>query len=251
MKWNTVSSYYQQDIKKSEYVRAAVKTIALMALISYAFYESAIAFLAALPMGVWHMRRWQKECIGQKRQEFQRQFLEAIQSISASLSVGYSLENAMREAKKEMSVLFDGKSAIHREFDYMLRQIHLQIPVEQIMTEWAERVEQEDVKNFAEVLTTAKKSGGNMIEIIRNSISQIRDKLEVKQEIETLLAARKYEFKVMSLIPFGIILYMKLSFGNFMGILYGNILGMAVMSVCLAIYISAYCLGERIVNIEV
>lgn len=223
----------------------------LLAAVSYLFYESLIAFLVLFPFGVWYFLRWEEECIRKKQREFQEQFREAIQSISASMRVGYSVENAIKETKKDLSVLYNENVAIQREFTHMVRQIYLQVPMEQIMEEWADRVQQEDVRNFVNVFVMAKKSGGNMIGIMRNSADQIRDKLEVRSEIETMLAARKYEFKVMSAIPFGMIAYMKVSFSEFMGILYGNLLGIGVMSICLAIYFGAYTLGERIVNIEV
>lgn len=223
----------------------------LLAVVSWLFYESAIAFVALLPVGVWYFLRWEKECIRRKQTEFQEQFREAIQSISASMRVGYSVENAVKETKKDLSVLYNENTSIQREFTNMVRQIYLQVPTEQIMEEWAERMQQEDVRNFVNVFVMAKRSGGNMIGIIRNSADQIRDKLEVRAEIETMLTARKYEFKVMSVIPFGMIAYMKISFSEFMGILYGNWLGIGVMSACLAVYFGAYMLGERIVNIEV
>ena len=132
----------------------------------------------------------------------------------------------------------------------MLRQLYLQIPMEQVLEEWAERVPLDEVRNFVNVFAMAKRSGGNMMAIIRSSISQIRDRMEVQREIETILTARKYEFKVMAVIPFGIIGYMRFSFPEFMGMLYGNPLGVGVMSVCLIIYAGAYWLGENIVNIE-
>lgn len=220
-------------------------------MIAYLFYESVLAFVLLLPVGAWYFLRWEEECIRRKQREFQVQFREAIQSISASMRVGYSVENAMKEAKRDLDLLYQENAAIQREFTLMLRQIYLQVPMEQIMEEWADRVQQEDVRNFSNVFAMAKKSGGNMIGIIRNSADQIRDKLEVREEIETMLAARKYEFKVMSVIPFGMIAYMKISFSEFMGILYGNLLGAGVMSVCLAVYLGAYILGESIVNIEV
>lgn len=222
-----------------------------MTVIAYLFYESVIAFLLLTPVGVWRFLCWEEECIRKKQREFQEQFREAIQSISASMRAGYSVENAMKETKKDLSVLYNENIAIQRELTHMVRQIYLQIPMEQIMEEWADRVCQEDVRNFVNVFVMAKKSGGNMIGIIKSSTDQIRDKLEVRAEIETMLAARKYEFKVMSAIPFGMIGYMKISFPEFMDILYGNPLGIGVMSVCLAVYFGAYVLGERIVNIEV
>ncbi|MDO4313046.1 MAG: type II secretion system F family protein [Eubacteriales bacterium] len=220
-------------------------------MIAYLFYESVIAFLLLTPVGVWRFLCWEEECIRKKQREFQEQFREAIQSISASMRAGYSVENAMKETKKDLSVLYNENIAIQRELTHMVRQIYLQIPMEQIMEEWADRVCQEDVRNFVNVFVMAKKSGGNMIGIIKSSTDQVRDKLEVRAEIETMLAARKYEFKVMSAIPFGMIGYMKISFPEFMDILYGNPLGIGVMSVCLAVYFGAYVLGERIVNIEV
>ena len=189
--------------------------------------------------------------MGKKQREFQDEFREAIQSVSASMRVGYSVENAMKEAKRDLSLLYKEDSAIQREFTHMVRQIYLQVPMEQIMEEWSERVGQEDVRNFVNVFVMAKRSGGNMLGIIKSTTDQIREKLEVRAEIETMLAARKYESKVMSAIPFGMIAYMKISFPEFMGALYGNMLGIGVMSVCLGIYFGAYMLGEKIVNIEV
>ena len=44
---------------------------------------------------------------------------------------------------------------------------------------------------------------------------------------------------------------MKLTFGEFIGILYGNLTGAAVMSLCLLLYIGAYRLGRKIIQIEV
>lgn len=218
---------------------------------AYLFYESWIAFILLTPIGVWYFLHWESERIEKKRQEFLEQFREMIQSLSVSLQVGYSVENALKETKQDLSMLYKEDTAIQRELTYMLRQAYLQMPMEEIMEDWAKRVEQEDVWNFVNVFVMAKKNGGNAIGIIRNTAREIREKLDVQLEIETILAARKYEFKVMAVIPFGMIGYMKVSFPEFMKILYGNLLGTGVMTGCLAMYCSAYILGERIVNIEV
>lgn len=230
---------------------ALMKGVGILALVAFLYYGSIWAFLLFSPFLFWYLKRWEREMEKKKQQEFRRQFQEAIRSLGAALNVGYSLENAMREAKKDLDVLYEEDAMIQREFSYMLRQIYLQIPMEQILEEWAVRTGQEDVRNFVNVFATARRNGGNMVEIIQHSITQIRDKMEVHREIETFLAARKYEFKVMSAIPFCIIAYMKLSFPEFIHILYGNVIGVGVMSLCLAVYAGAYYLGEKIVNIEI
>ena len=109
----------------------------------------------------------------------------------------------------------------------------------------------EDVENFAAVFYTAKRTGGDMNRIIQTSARMLGDKIDVRKEIETTLAAKKAEQMIMSLMPAGIILYLKLTSPGFLSVLYGNFFGMCAMTLCLGIYVLSYWLGRRIVDIEV
>lgn len=71
------------------------------------------------------------------------------------------------------------------------------------------------------------------------------------QEIETCLAGKIMEQKVMSMIPLMILAYMRLTSPEFLEVLYGNITGNIFMGICLAVYAIAYLWGKTIVNIEV
>ena len=79
----------------------------------------------------------------------------------------------------------------------------------------------------------------------------ISEKIDTEKEIQTVIAAKKLEFEIMCAVPFVIIIYMKLTFGDFLSVLYGNPAGAAVMSVCLGVYIAAYRFGRKTVRIEV
>ncbi|MCI8709869.1 MAG: type II secretion system protein F [Dorea sp.] len=186
-----------------------------------------------------------------RKSEFLVQFKEGIQSMAASLRAGYSVENAVKETYRELLRMYEEEEMICKEFAYMVQQIRLRIPAEEVFEELAGRVRLEDVRSFANVFAAAKRNGGDMMEIIKNTANKIGDKIDVKREIDTMLAAKRYEFRVMSVIPYAIIAYMTLSFPEFMGCLYGNVIGMGVMSVCLGIYMAAYALGAGMVEIEV
>ena len=194
---------------------------------------------------------WQQEQCRRKEQEFRGQFKESIRALAAALNVGYSVENALREAAVEMRALYKKDSRIRREYDRMIYQMDMNRTAEQVMGDFAERVEQEDVIGFTAVFTAAKRTGGDSIQIIRNAVKDISEKMEVENEIDTLLSAKKLEFRIMCVIPMGIILYMKLAFPEFMQVLYGNLFGGAVMSMCLGIYLAAWRIGKAIVEIEV
>ena len=66
-----------------------------------------------------------------------------------------------------------------------------------------------------------------------------------------MIAARKYEQKLMSFMPAGIILYLRLTFQGFIDRMYGNLSGVAVMTVCLAIYAGALWIGKKMTDIRV
>jgi tight adherence protein B len=73
----------------------------------------------------------------------------------------------------------------------------------------------------------------------------------VRQEIATGLAEKRLELRVMTVMPLGILGYIRLSSPEFMNPLYHNVLGYGVMSACLAVYALCIYFGKRIVEIEI
>lgn len=251
MRYRTKKSYWQQDIRKSEYARACLQGILLISVVSYLFYGTILGAILLSPYLIRYLKSWEKQIIQKKKQSFQLQFKEAIQSLSAALNVGYSVENAMRETWKDLRLLYKRDEMILRECRYMIRQLEMNVTVEAILKAFAARTEDEEVRIFVDVFSMAKRSGGDMIGIIRNAVYQIGEKIDVKREIDTMMAAKKLEFKIMSAVPFAMICYIKISFPEFVDVLYGNVLGVIIMTICLIVYVTAFEFGKKIVEIEV
>ena len=154
---------------------------------------------------------------------FERQFQDALQSLEAQLNVGYSMENAIKEVQRDLQIMYDRHTLIVREFTYMVRQLNLNVTAEAAWKDFAARVALPEVDTFVTVFSLAKRSGGDSILIIKNAVRQLGDKAEVKREIDTVIAAKKMEFQIMSVIPLGIIGYMRLSFPEFMAGVYGKL----------------------------
>lgn len=244
-------SYWQQAIRAKDYWKAILIGVGMLIGISYLFYESWIAFLFLSPLLVVWMKLWEKEFILKMQSRFQIQFKDAIQSAMSSMSVGYSAENAWKEAEKEVKVICGEKEVISREFGQMRRQLEMNVPLETILAEFAERTGDEEVQNFATAFVMARKSGGNLINIMRTAGARIIEKIETKREMEMTIASKKLEFRVMSMIPFGMIFFMKISFGEFFDILYGNAIGGIIMTGCLALYTVGFWLGQKMIRFEV
>ena len=189
-----------QDIKKTEYIFLAVKSIAVILLITYVFYESFLPIFFMIPIWVIYARDGLRDLCRKKEKEFRVQFSNAIQAMGAALKAGYSVENAIREAEKDLAPMYEENVRIRKEFRKMVHQLDMKMPAVSVMEQFSERMKQEDTEDFVTVFSSAKMSGGDSISIIRNAIKIISGKIDTEQEIQTMFASKKLEFEIMCFI---------------------------------------------------
>ena len=108
----------------------------------------------------------------------------------------------------------------------------------------------EEIRDFTEVFATARHLGGNLKEMIQRTADLTGQRMETQRDIATMLASRKYEQKVMMLIPFLLYGYMQVSSKGFFDGLYHNPAGIAIMTVCLGLYLASWVLAEKIMDIR-
>lgn len=223
----------------------------LDACVSYLFFCSAIAFLLLFPGAALFFHEQRKVLLRKRRKEISQQFLDGIQLMLAALQAGYSPENAIGEAAAELRKIYPSDAVIVREFYWMDAQVRMSRPLEDLMLDFGRRTDIPDIVSFGEVFQTAKRTGGDLIAIIRNTVSCIRQKQETLQEIETCLAGKVMEQNIMSAIPILILAYVKLSSPGFLSIMYETTAGLTVMVICFGVYVLAFFWGQSIVRIEV
>ena len=133
----------------------------------------------------------------------------------------------------------------------IVQKVALNIPIEQAMFEFGEEIGQEDILSFAEVLRTAKRSGGNLVQIIENTTGIIAEKIEIGQEIRVMLSGKRLEQRIMCGMPIFMLLYLRIGNPGYLEALYHNITGGLIMSGCMLGTVMASYWGTRIMRIEV
>ena len=149
MNYSIEKNYWRQDISKISYLQGVLTGALLLLVIAYLFYGRFMLAILLSPYLYFHMKEWERKCIQKKRQEFQGQFKEAMQSISVALNVGYSAENAVREALGDLKLIYQKDARILKELQYMIHQIEMNIPLEQVFQDFAKRSGDEDVRSRA------------------------------------------------------------------------------------------------------
>ena len=215
------------------------------------FYRSFLAVPLMIPVGMIYLTLLEKKKRTKGRERLRSEFKDAILSVAANLRAGYAVENAFRETMQEMKVLHGREAPIYRELYKITQGLANRISIETLMQQFAGRAKLEEIQEFADIFSMAKRSGGNLTEIIYETAAMISEKIDVEKEIQVLLAAKRLEQNIMSVIPFAIILYVSAASSGYFDVLYETIAGRTVMSICLAVYAAAYIMGVKITEVKI
>ena len=231
-----------------ERIRTLGQILAVLVLFSYFFYRSVWAMGPLLLLGVFYFKRLKEKNIYLRQEKLLDQFRECIMNVAALLQAGYSLENAFLQEKDEMENIYGKESDIYAELAYIRRGLHINISIEDLLEDFAERSGIEDIVQFAQVVMITKRSGGDMADIMQSTAQRIGRKIELHKEMQTALSARKMEFHIMRAMPFVILAYVNISNPGYFDVLYHNISGIVLMTICLIVFLFSTEMGERILK---
>lgn len=236
---------------KGEKISASMQVVGITVFFGLFFYKSFKAIPFMLPVGIFYLTMLEKKKEKRKKEQLRNEFKDAILSIAANLRAGYAVENAFRETLQEMKMLHGKEAPICREFYKIVQGLANGISIETLTGQFAERTGMEEIQEFADVFYIARRSSGNLTEIIYETAEIIGEKIEVEKEVQVLISAKRFEQNIMSVVPFMLICYVSAASNGYFDPLYETSAGKAFMTVCLVIYVTAYMLGRKITEIQV
>ena len=245
-----LTDYHEYRFSTREWILYLAEYLVAVAFIAALFYDSVIA-LVLLLVGLkryYGIRR--AGCIRRRKSALTLEFREFLGKLSVNLQCGYSLENAMRESLNDLELICGTQSLLAGEIRRFLREMMNHVPVEQLWEELGHRSGISVMEDFAAVIRVARESGGNLPAVIGRSSERIGESLDLKRDLETAIASKKFEAGIMAVIPFFMIGYINVTSPGYFEVLYHNVTGIAISTVCLTIYAIALYLILKIVNIQ-
>ena len=238
-------------MNRSELVGAIIQGMGIIGLFGYFFYRSWLITIMMSPLLYFYLIYKGRTANEKRNKALILQFKEMLNSVNSSIQAGYSIENAFIEAEKDLKQLFGSDSKIVKEISLIKKGLENNCDVIELITNLAERTGIEEIESFAEILSVGIRSGGNISGNMESFVRVIEEKAGVMQEIDTMVSARRFEQKIMNVIPFVIIFYVELTNKGFFGILYHNIFGNLVMTITMIIYLLSVYLSDRIIDIRI
>ncbi len=225
-----------------------LSTVVVTAWLFFDFGAVSAFLLVYVPVA---LRRRKKELCRKQKWELNLAFKDALICMENGLAVGYSPESSVREAVKSLEQLYGREHEICREFRRMTKQMELGTSMETVFLEFGKRSGVEDIRQLADIFSTVKRTGGNLSQVLRQTGSVLQEKIELKRELHTVIAAKRMEFQMMCAVPYGILLYLKLCAPAMSRALYHNLFGILFMWCVLAAYFGLKLSGEYIIRGEI
>lgn len=245
------TDYRQYCFSGKEWVECWLEIMGIAVIVNYLCYRSWWAFVGILPGSFWYIK-WKKKRKGEKRrQNLCYHFRDVLQGLLTAIRAGYSMEHAVQECRKELEQMYGKEEDLVKELVYMEHQLQVGVPVEKLFMDLGKRSGVEDILNFGEIFVIARRSGGNLGEIMEQMARVLGEKIRVQREIEVCISGKRMEQMIMSLVPGGMILYIQLTSQGFMDVLYHNVFGILVMTGCLILYLFSFWMGRKIVRISI
>lgn len=246
------SGFLNYRLSPKELRKALLVLLGMLGLLSYVFYDSLLPVpLVFFPAAAFYLKRERKKRAEARLEQLKKEFLTGASLLGDYLKSGYSVENAIRGSVNELTEVWGADSAIVAEWNRMGQHMSLSMSAEEAFRDFGQRSGIEQIRDFSEIFSIVKRSGGRLDESVSAVTSLLSEQFSAEDQIRTMTAAKRYEQKIMNVMPIGILLYIKASSPDLLSVMYTTLTGRMVMTACLGLYLAAYYWAERIVAIRV
>lgn len=225
--------------------------LVISGMVGKLFYNRIWIMFLFLPFVYGYLKEKAKEKQEERKKQLEKEFRDLLVSVQASLQAGLSVENSFLAAHKDMCILYGRESDILYELSQLQKKLTCNISIEAILADFGKRSQCQNILEFSQVFQIAKRSGGNMKEVIKHTVQVLEDNMAVRNELEIVLAQKKLEQKIMTAMPILIMIYLSVTSKGFFDVMYQSLSGIMVMTGSLIGYFTAYQFMKKIINIKV
>lgn len=245
--------YYKCHMKKGEHVLAYLVCSLLISGIAYLFYHLVpISVVIGFGAGFYLEKIYANSTVKKRMAALRLQFRDFLESMSVAARAGNVEVMALKSALKDLKISYSAKADIVREIENILLQYEKGgIELKYLFEDFADRSNLEDIRSFATIYSVIEGKNDRFGDIVSQTSEIIGDKIEIEQEIQTVIASAKSETNMMLLMPVVIVVAMSLMGTGFMDALFTTFAGHAAATVALAFFGISYVLAIKSSDIKV
>lgn len=236
-----VGYLFYGGLAKDEFGNATVLTWILN--ISISGIVGTVAGIAFIPMRT-------EQIIDKQRRKLNLQFRDMLEALNTSLGAGKNVVDSFHSVYDDLKVQYDEGAYILKELEVILSGMANNVDIEDLLYDFGVRSGIEDIVSFANVFKICYRKGGNIKDTIRSTHNILSDKMEINEDIETIVTSNKTEQNIMIMMPIMLIAMIKMMSPDFAKN-FTTVSGILSTTVAIAMFVAAYFVGKAVLNIKV
>lgn len=173
------------------------------------------------------------------------QLIEVLGMTANSMRAGFSFMQAMQLVGREVP------DPLGPEFDRVVRQAGLGVPLEDVFEEMVDRLPNNELEVVVRAILAQRRSGGNLAELLETMEETIRGRVRILEELRTLTAQGRMSSWIITLIPVGLAFYLALVNPEYFNPMLQHPLGWAMLLVATVSTLIGWVFIRKIIKIEV
>lgn len=245
-------SYKNYELSKKEQARFLLICGLGLFSAAYLFYHSLILSMLIACLSCLGKKPYGAYLADKRRRAIKEQFRDVLYSVSASISAGRQMPEALCEARENMKLIYRDDSIIVLELSDMVKRLFEYREAEDdILKDFAHRTCVEDISDFVDIYLTCRETGGDLIKVLSKASDMIVDKIVIEKDIRTITAQKQFEARILTAIPFIIVLFLQLVSPDYLSAMYEGAIGRILMTIALVGIAVAYFWSMKLTKIEV
>lgn len=182
--------------------------------------------------------------VNKRIKEYQGQMVDALQLLANGLRAGLSVPQSLGMVVDEMP------APVSQEFNVMLQQNRIGVPLEECFDNLATRIPTQDNDMFVASVNILRETGGNLAEVFDTIVNVIRERIRLQQKVDTATAQGKFQGMVIAAMPFAILIMYSASDPDSIARMFSHPLGIILFIVAVVLDIVGTYIIFQIVKIK-
>lgn len=183
--------------------------------------------------------------VERRRRHFEDQFPGVLDLLAASLEAGSTLPQALE------LVAAEADAPAKDEFGRVLANTRLGATLTEALDTASQRIGSRDMDWTVQAIAVQQRTGGRLAEILRVVAGTMRDRAEVRRELQALTAEGKLSAYILIGLPFLLAGFISIADPHYLGLLFHTVFGLVLLIGASVLMAVATVVMFRVIRVEV
>ncbi|MEX0832520.1 MAG: type II secretion system F family protein [Actinomycetota bacterium] len=183
--------------------------------------------------------------VSRRSSRIQAQLADVLTILASSLRAGHSFLQAIDTVSKEIG------GPAGEEFNRVVAEIRLGRPVDEALNGMADRIGSDDLRWAVLAVNIQREVGGNLAEILDTVANTVRERDEIRRQVDVLTTEGKISALILTVLPIAIFAYISIVNPDYIGLLFKRTIGIVMLATGGSLLVLGVLWMRKIVKIDV